>query len=102
MPLPELCWLRDDSGVDLLPEGCAACDCVSLAGEGVDDGCDCRLPHTPERGDARWLLLQLFACQPNPGLQGDDGPSGSTTEQDDTSLEDSGSEGETGEPLPEG
>jgi hypothetical protein len=61
VPLPELCWLRDDSGVDLLPEGCEACDCVSLVGEGLDDGCDCRLPRAPERGDARWLLLQLFA-----------------------------------------
>jgi V8-like Glu-specific endopeptidase len=61
VPLPELCWLRDDSGVDLLPDGCESCDCVSLHGDKPDDGCDCRAPGTPPRERTWWLLLELFA-----------------------------------------
>jgi MYXO-CTERM domain-containing protein len=40
VPAPELCWLRDSSGVDLLPAGCG-CDCVSLYKAVLDDGCAC-------------------------------------------------------------
>jgi hypothetical protein len=29
-PLPALCWVRDDSGVDVVPAGCESCDCVDL------------------------------------------------------------------------
>jgi hypothetical protein len=61
VPLPELCWLRDDSGVDLLPAGCEACDCVSLHGEIPDDGCDCRLPEAPQRDRVWWLVLEIGA-----------------------------------------
>jgi hypothetical protein len=43
VPLPELCWLRDSSGVDLLPNGCETCDCVALVGEATDEGCGCSL-----------------------------------------------------------
>jgi hypothetical protein len=55
VPLPELCWLRDDSGVDLLPNGCEACDCVVLAGDAPDEGCDCEL--SPSRRGQGWSLL---------------------------------------------
>ena len=61
VPLPELCWLRDDSGVDLLPPGCEACDCVKLEGEKPDDGCECRQGEAPPRDRMWWLLLQLGA-----------------------------------------
>ncbi|MFV8755175.1 S1 family peptidase [Nannocystaceae bacterium ST9] len=40
VPLPELCWLRDSSGVDLLPAGCDDCSCVDISPV-RDDGCDC-------------------------------------------------------------
>lgn len=59
VPLPELCWLRDSSGVDLLPAGCEACDCVALNGELPDDGCGCTLTRTPERTRGGWLALEL-------------------------------------------
>jgi V8-like Glu-specific endopeptidase len=59
VPLPELCWLRDDSGVDLLPAGCEACDCVTLHGDVADDGCDCQLPEAPPRERGCWLALQI-------------------------------------------
>jgi V8-like Glu-specific endopeptidase len=61
VPLPELCWLRDDSGVDLLPDGCESCDCVALHGDVPDDGCDCQLAVTPPRERVWWLLLELAA-----------------------------------------
>lgn len=61
VPLPELCWLRDDSGVDLLPAGCEACDCVVLRGDVPDEGCDCRLPETPTRERWWWLMLEVTA-----------------------------------------
>lgn len=40
IPAPELCWLRDSSGLDLLPGDCG-CDCVSLHAAVIDDGCAC-------------------------------------------------------------
>ncbi|WP_181198119.1 S1 family peptidase [Enhygromyxa salina] len=58
VPLPELCWLRDDSGTDLLPAGCEQCDCVMLNGEQPDEGCDCELvPVAPERAPSWWLVV---------------------------------------------
>jgi V8-like Glu-specific endopeptidase len=59
VPLPELCWLRDDSGVDLLPDGCEACDCVVLNGDAPDEGCDCKTAPRRERGRGWWLALEL-------------------------------------------
>lgn len=59
VPLPELCWLRDDSGVDLLPAGCEACDCVVLHGDVPDDGC--QVPEVPQRDRGWWLALQVAA-----------------------------------------
>jgi MYXO-CTERM domain-containing protein len=55
VPNPELCWVRDSSGVDLLGAGCEACDCVSLHGQAVDEGCGCGL----EQPDGRLGLLAL-------------------------------------------
>ncbi|EDM76625.1 trypsin domain lipoprotein [Plesiocystis pacifica SIR-1] len=69
VPLPELCWLRDSSGVDLLPEGCSSCDCVALPGE-VDEGCGCSTAatgaglsaeHSPSRGALPFAGLVLLA-----------------------------------------
>ncbi|MCA9683642.1 MAG: trypsin-like serine protease [Myxococcales bacterium] len=42
VPFPELCWLRDSSGTDFLPAGCAACDCVALfEAQAEEEGCGC-------------------------------------------------------------
>jgi len=37
-PYPALCWLRDETGTDLLPDGCSGCDCLDTEG-----GCGCRV-----------------------------------------------------------
>ncbi|NVB40446.1 trypsin-like serine protease [Pseudenhygromyxa sp. WMMC2535] len=61
VPLPELCWLRDESGVDLLPSGCEQCDCVILSNELDDEGCECGV-----EGDAGerspWRLALAPIC----------------------------------------
>ena len=57
VPMPELCWLRDDSGLNLLPDGCDACDCVVLNGDAPDDGCGCEVGGA--RGGDRWWWLAL-------------------------------------------
>jgi hypothetical protein len=59
VPLPELCWLRDSSGVNLLPDGCETCDCVVLSCDSPKDGCDCRATPIDERGGDWWLALEL-------------------------------------------
>ncbi len=40
VPMGGLCWLYDDSKLDLRPDGCDACDCLETAPG--DDGCGCR------------------------------------------------------------
>jgi hypothetical protein len=59
VPMPELCWLRDSSGVNLLPDGCDACDCVVLHGDAPDDGCGCELEGPREDDRGWWLALEL-------------------------------------------
>ncbi|MFO7562645.1 MAG: trypsin-like serine protease [Enhygromyxa sp.] len=59
VPLPELCWVRDSSGVDLLPDGCESCDCVVLQGDAPDEGCDCKAAGVDGRGRGWWLALEL-------------------------------------------
>jgi hypothetical protein len=59
VPLPELCWLRDSSGVDLLPAGCETCDCVVLAGERDEAGCACELAPM-SRSTWAWIALLLL------------------------------------------
>jgi secreted trypsin-like serine protease len=56
VPVPELCWLRDSSGVDLLPAACEACDCVVLATAAT--GCDCELASS-EHERVGWFTLGL-------------------------------------------
>ena len=57
VPFPELCWLRDDSGVDLLPAGCEGCDCLTLRGApDEDEGCSCGVDREQP---APWWVVAL-------------------------------------------
>jgi V8-like Glu-specific endopeptidase len=38
-PYPALCWVRDETGVDLIGPLCSACDCLDIAPPGDDKGC---------------------------------------------------------------
>ena len=40
VPMGGLCWLYDDSKLDLRPPGCDACDCIETAPD--PEGCGCR------------------------------------------------------------
>ncbi len=50
---PSLCWLRDETQVNLLPSGCESCDCLD-----TEPGCGCRLVPTPPSSAAigAWLV----------------------------------------------
>lgn len=61
VPFPELCWLRDSSGVDLLPGGCELCDCVMLESEPPDPGCNCELSTSSQHeGELPFTLALLL------------------------------------------
>jgi V8-like Glu-specific endopeptidase len=47
-PYPSLCWVRDETGVDLIGSGCGACDCLDIATDD-DEGCSVARPRDDER-----------------------------------------------------
>jgi hypothetical protein len=56
VPLPALPWIRDETGVDLLPPDCANADCVDTSLS--SDGCGCR--HGGRATFAGWMVLLLL------------------------------------------
>ena len=40
IPYAALCWLNEETGVDLRTDACEACDCLDIAPKS-DDGCNC-------------------------------------------------------------
>ncbi len=56
-PFEGLCWIRDETGVDLLPEGCEDCDCVDLSDTG---GCGGGCSSDPSGGLGPLALLVLL------------------------------------------
>jgi len=58
-PYPALCWVRDETGVDLVGDACNTCDCLDMAPE-KDEGCTvARAP--VERGRTPWISLVAIA-----------------------------------------
>jgi len=55
VPMAGLCWLYNDSRLDLRPPGCDACDCLDTT---PDEGCGCSTP--PSRAHGLLLLLVLL------------------------------------------
>jgi MYXO-CTERM domain-containing protein len=55
VPMPELCWLRDSSGVSLVPNGCDDCSCVDITPE-RDKGCKC----SAGGSDWAWSMLPML------------------------------------------
>ena len=62
VPFPSLCWLEDETGVDLVPPTCPGCGCLDRDPDRFDDGA-CAVPNKRHRtyGGAGWVLLGLFA-----------------------------------------
>ena len=59
-PYPALCWLADETGVDLRLDGCGTCDCLDTTQPG-DDG-HCRVYVNAPSAPAAWLWIGLFAA----------------------------------------
>ncbi|MBL4683449.1 MAG: trypsin-like serine protease [Nannocystaceae bacterium] len=61
-PYPSLCWIREETGIDLLNGDCSACDCIDTAppDDGDDSGCSIAAVAAPhERGGAGWALTLI-------------------------------------------
>lgn len=57
VPYGGMCWLYNDSGVDLRPAGCETCDCVNTD-PNRSQGCGCDVDRgSPLSGGGAWLLL---------------------------------------------
>ena len=62
-PYPALCWVRNETDVDLIGAACAACDCLDIATDD-DEGCAVARPRaTDEGGEPLALLVVLGALQ---------------------------------------
>jgi len=57
-PLPALCWIRDDTGVDVVPVGCESCDCVDLTPREQAHGCGCTGVR-PAGGVGWWIAMVI-------------------------------------------
>jgi len=57
-PLVGLCWVRDASGVDVVPATCSDCSCVDLVPREDDDGCGACQASGP-RGSLGALVMLL-------------------------------------------
>jgi hypothetical protein len=55
-PYPALCWLADETGVDLRPDGCGACDCLDTSPPPEDGGCSLARGDIGERSGTPLLL----------------------------------------------
>jgi V8-like Glu-specific endopeptidase len=63
IPYPVLCWLRDETGVDL-SDGCEACDCVDFSHPPGDENCrDCSVGAQNEPLGALFGLALIVAAR---------------------------------------
>ena len=53
-----LCWISEDSGIEIRPESCSDCACIDL-GEELSEGCSCTVQNDTPRGFV-WLTLCFF------------------------------------------
>ncbi len=61
VPYPVLCWIEEESGINLKRDECGACDCLEMDPERHDKAsCAVTRPRGPQ-GDAL-ALLAVFAC----------------------------------------
>lgn len=61
-PLPALCWIRDDAGVDVVPAGCEGCDCIDLTPREEPEGC--AIAGSRPVGASWWWVVLLAVRRP--------------------------------------
>lgn len=59
-PFPALSWIRDETGVDLLPLECTDGDCLDMTPPSAEEEGRCAVA-APGRGSAPWSLVLLLA-----------------------------------------
>jgi MYXO-CTERM domain-containing protein len=59
IPHEALCWISDDSGIDLRPADCSSCACIDLAAT-EDEGCGCDARGEDRGGGGPALALLLL------------------------------------------
>ena len=59
VPFPALSWIRDETGIDLLPSDCTDGDCLDMT-PAAEEESRCAVA-APGRGSVPWSLLALFA-----------------------------------------
>lgn len=59
-PYPALCWVRDETGVDLIGSACSACDCLDIATDD-DKGCSVARPRGGDDEPIAFSLLVVLA-----------------------------------------
>ena len=62
VPFPALAWVRDETGIDLLPEGCAGGNCLFLAPRAVEET-SCKMGDRHDSTLPLWLLLALLCLR---------------------------------------
>ena len=60
-PYPALCWVRDETGVDLVGEGCSECDCLDTSQPSDDGKCSVGDERSPL--ELAWCALALVAIR---------------------------------------
>lgn len=60
VPVPELCWLRDSSGVDLVPSECNECACVDIS-RAEKSACACETSEADRMGGLGWIGMMGVA-----------------------------------------
>ncbi|MCA9658677.1 MAG: S1 family peptidase [Myxococcales bacterium] len=62
IPAAILCWVSDESGVDIRPAGCSSCDCLDSAPDrGGCDGCAIERPRSLDAGVLLAPFIVAFA-----------------------------------------
>lgn len=62
-PLPALCWIRDDAGVDVVPAGCEGCDCIDLTPRD-EEARGCAIAGARPVSASWWWVLLLAVRRP--------------------------------------
>jgi len=62
-PYPALCWVRDETGVDLIGSNCSECDCLHIETHEDDEGCSVARPRGGDEPLAFSLLVVLATLQ---------------------------------------
>jgi Trypsin len=56
-PYPALCWVRNETGIDMLGGACSNCDCLDTSPPGNDDKCSIERRGDSDPASVLWLFV---------------------------------------------